>query len=131
MTPPPAHAPRMLVVDDEERIGHALSRHFSSRGYEVRTARRGEEALALTKVFPPDIVLLDLLMPGMNGIDTLKALKQLSPAPKVLMLSAADHDDVIKGALQLGADLYLPKPINLSELERLVQGCCPAVKPAP
>ena len=129
MALPIERLPRMLVVDDEERIGHVLSKHFSSRGYEVRSARRGDEALALTNVFPPDIVLLDLLMPGMNGIETLKALKQLNPSPKVIMLSAADHDEVIKGALQLGADFYIPKPINLSQLERLVHGCCPAAKP--
>jgi len=121
---------KLLIVDDEEKVCALLAQYFSLKGYAVRTACRGQEALALSTVFHPDVVLLDLLMPGMSGIDTLRNLKQLNPTPKVLMLSVADHEEVVKGALQLGADFYVCKPINLSELEHLVSGFCPPTAPS-
>ena len=65
-------------------------------------------------------------MPGMSGAEILKVLKQAQPAPRVIMLSAADHEDVIKGALALGADHYACKPVNFSELEHLVSGSSPS-----
>jgi len=116
---------RLLVVDDEDNICQVLEQYFSLKGYEVRAVHRGDEALALAGVFHPDVVLLDLLIPGMNGIDTLRALKQLIPAPKVLMMSAADHEEVVQGALDLGVDFYMCKPIDLSKLDHLVNGFCP------
>ena len=119
---------RLLIVDDEEKICRLLSQFFSLRGYEIRTVSRGEEALALATAFHPDVVLLDLLMPGMSGVDTLKELKQLTPVPKVLMLSGADHEEVAQGALQLGADFYICKPPDLSQLEHLVNGFHPSPK---
>ena len=122
----PSPQRKLLIVDDEEKICALLSRYFSMKGYEVRTVYRGEEALALVNVFHPDVVLLDLLMPGMNGVETLKRLKQLSPAPRVIMLSAADHQEVAQGALKLGADYYVCKPPDLSELEHLVNGFWPS-----
>ena len=83
---------------------------------------RGDEALALVSAFQPHVVLLDLLMPRMSGIDTLKRLKPLIPTTKAIMLSSADLEEVAEGALQLGADAYVCKPPNLSELEHLVSG---------
>ena len=115
---------RLLVVDDEAKICRMLAEHFSIQGYEVMTARRGEDAMTIAYAFHPAVVLLDLLMPGMNGIDTLKQLKQLNPAPTVLMISAADHEEVVKGALNLGADSYVHKPLKLLELDLLVNDCC-------
>ena len=116
---------RVLIVDDEEKVCALLGNFFSLKGYAVRMVNRGEEALALTGAFHPDVVILDLLMPGMSGVETLKHLKQLHPTPKVVMLSAADHEDVAKGALGLGADFYVCKPADLSHLEMLVNGFCP------
>ena len=126
----PSGAPRLLIVDDEERICQVLERFFTFKGYEVRTVRGGEEAVALASAFHPHVVLLDLLMPGMNGLETFKALKQrLNPPPKVLMLSAADQEEVVKGALELGIDFYLCKPVDFRQLEHLVNGYYPAKKP--
>ena len=65
---------KLLIIDDERKLCAVLTQYFSLKGYEVRSVCRGEEALALLNAFPPDVVLLDLLMPGMSGIDTLKAL---------------------------------------------------------
>lgn len=115
---------RLLVVDDEAKICRVLAEHFSIQGYAVMTARGGEDAMTIAYTFHPVVVLLDLLMPGMTGIDTLKQLKQLNPAPQVLMISAADHEEVVKGALNLGADSYIHKPLNLLDLDLLVNDCC-------
>ena len=117
---------RVLIVDDEEQTCSLLSRFFAMKGYEIRSVCRGEEAVALAGMFRPHVVLLDLLMPGMDGADTLKQLKQLSPAPKVIMLSAADHEEVAKGAMELGADFYVCKPADLGQRESLVNGFCSA-----
>lgn len=116
---------RVLIVDDEEKVCALLGQFFSLKGYDVRMVNRGEEALALAEAFHPDVVILDLLMPGMSGVETLKRLKQRQPTPKVVMLSAADHEDVAKGALGLGADFYVCKPADLTYLEMLVNGFCP------
>lgn len=121
---------KLLIVDDEAKICHLLEEYFSLKGYEVRTVLRGEEAVALAPVFHPDVVLLDLLLPGMDGVHTLKLLKQLTPTPKVLMWSAADHEDVGKGALTLGADFYICKPVDLHDLEYLVSGFYPSKRPS-
>ena len=119
---------KLLIVDDEEKICRLLGEYFSLRGYDVRAVGRGDEAVALAAVFRPNVVLLDLLIPGMSALDTLKRLKQLTPAPKVLMLSGADHEEVARGALELGADFYVCKPPDLSQLEHLVNGVYPSTK---
>ena len=128
-TSPASASRRLLICDDEQKICHILSQYFTLKGYEVRAVNRGEEALALVEVFRPNVVLLDLLMPGMTGVDTLKGLKQRHPHIKVIMLSAADHQDVAQGAIQLGADSYMCKPASLPQLEHLVNGFWPADGP--
>ncbi len=120
---------RLLICDDEPKICSLLTQYFTLKGYEVRAVNRGEEALALADIFQPSVVLLDLLMPGMTGVDTLKDLKQQHPCIKVIMLSAADHQEVAQGAIQLGADSYMCKPANLLQLEHLVNGFWPADDP--
>ena len=134
MAQPPSEHPekgprRLLICDDEPKICHVLSQYFTLKGYEVRAVNRGEEVLALVGVFQPNVVLLDLLMPGMTGVETLKDIKQRYPNIKVIMLSAADHQDVAQGAIQLGADSYVCKPANLPQLEHLVNGFWPSAGP--
>ena len=123
------HSRKVLVCDDEQGICYVLTQYFALKGYEVRAVNRGEEALALVDVFHPNVVLLDLLMPGMTGVETLKDLKQHHPAIRIIMLSAADDQDVAHGAISLGADSYVCKPPNLSHLEHLVKGFWPADGP--
>jgi DNA-binding response OmpR family regulator len=122
---------RLLIVDDEQKICHLLVQHFSLKGYEVRGVLRGEEALAIAGVYRPDVVLLDLLMPGIDGVETLKGLKRLIPPPKVVMVSAADHEEVVKGTLRLGADFYVCKPIHFQELDELVRSFFQATDASP
>jgi two-component system response regulator RegX3 len=123
---PRAGGRKILIVDDEPKVRQALAAYFTAKGFEVRMVADGQEALALADVFAPDVVLLDLLMPGMSGVELLKLFKQRHPAPKVIMVSAADHAHVAAGALQLGADAYVCKPAHLPELERLVSGFWPS-----
>ena len=118
---------KLLIVDDEQKICTLLSEYFRFKGYDIRSVNRGEEAIALVQAFRPDVILLDILMPGISGIDTLKRIKQIDPSIKVIMLSAADLEDVVQGALKLGADSYMCKPADLIQLEHLVEGFWPSV----
>ena len=106
---------RVLLVDDEDRILNFLKVKLKAMGYEVLTAGNGVEALEQAQSQEPDFVVLDLLMPKMDGFETLKELRSFSSVP-VIILSAKDADaDKIKG-LGLGADDYLQKPFNPDEL---------------
>ena len=106
---------RILVVDDEERILNFLRSKLKASGYEVLTATNGLEALEQVQAQEPDLILLDVIMPKMDGFDTLKELRGFSTVP-VIILSARGADfEKIKG-LGLGADDYLPKPFNPDEL---------------
>jgi len=105
----------ILVVDDEERILNFLTSKLKASGYQVLTARNGIEALEQAQAQNPDLIVLDLMMPKMDGFETLKELRSFSSVP-VIILTAKDADaDKIKG-LNLGADDYLSKPFNPDEL---------------
>jgi two-component system KDP operon response regulator KdpE len=106
---------RILIVDDDERIVNFLRSKLKASGYEVLTANNGIEALEQAQAQEPELIVLDLLMPRMDGFETLKELRSFSAVP-VIILSAKGADvDKIKG-LGLGADDYLPKPFNPDEL---------------
>jgi DNA-binding response OmpR family regulator len=106
---------RVLIVDDEERILNFLRPKLKVAGYDVLTARNGAEALEYVRLQQLDLVVLDLVMPQMDGLETLKRLRAFSALP-VIVLSARDSDiDKING-LRLGADDYLAKPFNPDEL---------------
>jgi DNA-binding response OmpR family regulator len=105
----------ILLVDDEQRILNFLKVKLQTLGYEVLTASNGVEALEQVQGQGPDLIVLDVLMPKMDGFDTLKQLRTFSATP-VIMLSARGADvDRIRG-LGLGADDYLAKPFNPDEL---------------
>ena len=106
---------RILVVDDEERILNFLSTKLKASGYEVLTASNGIEGLEQAQAQEPDLVVLDLLMPRMDGLEMLKQLRTFSPVPVIILTAKGADTDKIKG-LQLGADDYLPKPFNPDEL---------------
>jgi two-component system KDP operon response regulator KdpE len=106
---------RVLIVDDEPRILKFLGLKLKATGYDVITTDNGLEALAQVQAEEPDLLVLDVMMPGMDGFETLKQVRTLSPVP-VIILSAKESDsDKIKG-LKLGADDYLAKPFNPDEL---------------
>jgi len=106
---------RILIVDDEARIVNFLSSKLKASGYEVLTAGNGLEGLEQAQAQEPDLIVLDLLMPKMDGLEMLKELRSFSAVPVIILTAKGADADRIKG-LQLGADDYLPKPFNPDEL---------------
>ncbi len=106
---------RILIVDDEPRILNFLVTKLKVSGYETLTAGDGQEGLEQVKAQEPDLVVLDLLMPRMDGLDMLRQLRSFSTVPVIVLTARGDEADRIRG-LQLGADDYLPKPFNPDEL---------------
>ena len=111
---------KILVVDDEIEVVRLLKDFLTSKGYEVHTALNGAEAIALVKEVKPDIVLLDIIMPGMGGIDTLKEIKKIDPTTAVIMVTALIDEELANRAVKLGAFDYITKPINIDYLETCV-----------
>jgi two-component system KDP operon response regulator KdpE len=106
---------RILVVDDEPQIVRALRVGLTANGYEVIAAADGEVALDLAAATPPDAVILDLGLPGLNGLEVCRALREWSSVP-ILVLSARTMEREKVAALDLGADDYITKPFGLDEL---------------
>jgi len=106
---------RILAVDDEQRILNFLRSKLKASGYEVFTANNGIEGLEQAQAQEPDLIVLDLLMPKMDGLEMLKELRTFSAVPVIILTAKGANSDRIKG-LQLGADDYLPKPFNPDEL---------------
>jgi DNA-binding response OmpR family regulator len=112
---------KILIVDDEVAIRDFFKIFFENRGYEVATASDGAKALTQTASFNPEVVLLDLQMPGMDGLETLKKIKSSYPRVKVIMVTGVGTAEKIEEALRLGADNYITKPLSLEYLEKDVQ----------
>ncbi len=109
---------RVLIADDEPNIVTALEYMLQKRGYEVRTVQNGTQALTEIAQFSPDLVLLDVMMPAINGYEVCQRIRE-DPAlghMKIIMLTAKGRDlDVAKG-LALGADAYVTKPFAIKQL---------------
>jgi two-component system, OmpR family, KDP operon response regulator KdpE len=111
----PEKSPRILVVDDEEQIRRALKSILTARKYDVALAINGDEAIDLAIDNPPDLVILDMAMPGLTGTDVCRELRNWYEGP-ILMLSVISSDAEKVAALDTGADDYLTKPFSTSEL---------------
>ena len=112
---------KMLVVDDESEICEFLKSFFEDRDFVVRTATSGQRALDLIPNTKPQVVLLDIHMPGMDGLQALREIKMRHPKIKVIMVTAIETQDKIEEAMRLGADNYITKPLSLEYLEKDVQ----------
>lgn len=106
---------KVLVVDDEPQIRRMMRATLTSNGYQVDEARTGEEALEKFRAFLPDLVLLDLNMPGMDGLETCRELRQGSDVP-IVILTVRDTEKEKVEALDAGADDYVCKPFGMQEL---------------
>jgi two-component system KDP operon response regulator KdpE len=106
---------RVLVVDDEPQIRRALTTNLRARGYEVDEAESGEEALAMAARLHPDVVVLDLGLPGIDGIEVVHGLRGWTGMP-ILVLSAREDEASKVAALDAGADDYVTKPFGMDEL---------------
>ena len=111
-------AKKILIADDEPNIVTALEFLLERAGYEVRTARNGGEALAAIAQDPPDLVLLDIMMPVKSGYEVCKRIREEPEwgKVKVVMLSAKGRDAEVTKGLAMGADLYVTKPFSTREL---------------
>jgi len=112
---------RLLVVDDENEICDFLKLFFEERKYEVHTASSGQEALDAIPKVKPHVVLLDIHMPGMDGLTALKHIKEKHPKIKVIIVTALETREKIEEAIRNGADNYITKPLSLEYLEKDVR----------
>jgi len=106
---------RILVIDDEPQITRVLRAALSAQGYDVRTANEPDEGLQVFKDWPPDLVITDLMMPGMSGVEVCRAIRARGVTP-VLVLSVREHERSKVEALDAGADDYVTKPFGIQEL---------------
>jgi CheY-like chemotaxis protein len=113
-------AGKVLVVDDEPEVRLVLTEFLESRGYEVVAAESGTQALALVGDAKPHVVLLDVTMPEMDGMETLKRLAALKPGLPIIMVTANADVDVTSKLLAMGAADYIPKPFDLDYLGQAV-----------
>ncbi len=120
---------RVLVVDDEPRILKFLKLRLKASGYEVLTADNGLEALEQVQAQEPDLLVLDVVMPGMDGFETLKQVRALSSVPVIILSAKEANTDKVKG-LELGADDYLAKPFSPDELVARIEAVRRRLAPA-
>jgi two-component system response regulator MprA len=106
---------RVLVVEDDEAIADVLRRSLRAEGHEVRSAGDGAEALTAAEQFSPDLVVLDLGLPRLDGMEVCRRLRAESDVPILILTARTETEDRVKG-LDTGADDYLPKPFELDEL---------------
>ena len=111
---------RILVVDDEPDIVAILTKYFSDAGFSVDAASHGGDALIAVSQYRPDVVLLDVLMEGLNGVQVLERIRALDPAIRVIMISGSGDSTLRPRAMAMGAFAYVPKPLSLSDLHRAV-----------
>ncbi|MDD4600285.1 Sporulation initiation phosphotransferase F [bioreactor metagenome] len=111
---------KVLVIDDQPGIRRLLVEVLSEEGYTVFTASTGYEGVQQVKDTEPDLVLMDMKMPGMDGIETLRELKRIGKADKVIMMTAYGELELVNQAQQLGAYAYITKPFDIITLCQLV-----------
>jgi DNA-binding response OmpR family regulator len=110
--------PRVLVVDDEPDFIELLREFLTAKGYEVIAASNGEEALCKVKEDRPHLILLDVRMPKMNGLEVLKQVREIDHEVGVIMVTAVNEEETGRQALKMGAFDYITKPLDLKYLER-------------
>jgi CheY-like chemotaxis protein len=112
---------RVLVVDDELEFRKVLAEYLEDRGFDVMEAQDGEEALLRVPDFHPHIVLMDVMMAGMGGVEALRRIKTTAPDTCVIMVTAVEDIDSARGALALGASDYVTKPFSFQYLDSVLE----------
>ena len=108
---------KILVVDDEVKACELLKRFLEKKGYEVITSNSGEDAIKKVKDEKPNAMLLDIRMPGMEGTEVLKRVREFDKEVGIIMVTAVKEDNIGKEALKSGANEYITKPIDFNYLE--------------
>ncbi|MFZ5801233.1 MAG: response regulator [Candidatus Omnitrophota bacterium] len=111
--------PKVMIVDDEPEVCEAIDRFLSRRGFSVVTARDGEEALCKVINERPELVFLDIRLPGVDGVECLRRIKQICPQTLVVMVTCVNDLDIAEEAIQLGAIDYITKPCEMEVIEKL------------
>jgi DNA-binding response OmpR family regulator len=106
---------KILVVDDEERMARFIRLNLEHDGFQVVEAYRGQEAMDKLRTTLPDLILLDIMMPDIDGFEVLKMIREVSGVPVIMLTAKGEEDDKVKG-LELGADDYITKPFSPREL---------------
>ncbi|CAA9245581.1 MAG: Phosphate regulon transcriptional regulatory protein PhoB (SphR) [uncultured Acidimicrobiales bacterium] len=106
---------RVLVVDDDQTVSEVVRRYLEREGYEVETVADGTTALRVALAHPPDLMVLDLMLPGLDGIEVCRRLRQSHQVPVIMLTAKGDVDDRVTG-LEVGADDYVTKPFSPREL---------------
>lgn len=114
--------PHLLVVDDQYGVRRLIQELFSQAGYKVSLASNGREALEQVQTNPPVLVLLDMRMPVMDGMEALRLLKQMHPDLPCIMMTAVEDGEQISLALSAGAQACISKPFDIFALRELVEG---------
>ena len=130
---PPVSQRRILVVDDDPRLLHIVEMYLGIEGYEVRTASNGEEGLHDVETARPDLIILDIMMPGMDGLEACRRIRgnaETADIP-VLMFSALSGDDDVERARLAGANHLITKPFNLVGLGSVVRSFFAPDQPVP
>lgn len=131
MSSPSGAAKRVLMVDDEPKFCQAVGAFLRARGYEVAIAHNAADALLQLDQVAPDVILLDIRMPGLSGLEALKALRSRFHVPRVIIISASDTQETVQEALRLGAQAFMCKPVDFHELERVISGVWPSTPKSP
>ena len=111
---------KILVIDDDLHAAMPMVHYLTAEGFEVQHADNGGRGVQAAQRSKPDLVLCDMLMPGMSGMETLKMIKAELPQTVIIVLSGIQGEEMTKAALSAGAHSYITKPINLEELKRNV-----------
>ncbi|MGI6380386.1 MAG: response regulator transcription factor [Anaerolineae bacterium] len=119
----------LLLVDDDEALTKAVQLYLAHAGYEVRTASDGVEGLRKLQTLGPDLMLLDVMMPEMDGFDVLKRAREESMVPIIMLTARGEETDRIRG-LRLGADDYIPKPFSLREMQARIEAVLRRASPS-
>jgi DNA-binding response OmpR family regulator len=120
---------RVLTVEDDERIRQSVKLALEDEGWEVEEATNGEEAIAIFNQSPTDVVLIDIMLPGIDGFELCRNLRRLSDVPIVMVTARIDTHDVVAG-LEAGADDYLTKPFAPKELSARIRALLRRARPS-
>lgn len=113
---------KILIIEDEEEIRILLNSYLSELGYQVEFAEDGIEGIEKIKLMNPHLVLLDIKLPGIDGVEVLKNIKKEYPEINVIMLSGHATEDIAKQTLSIGAFDYIKKPVDLGKISEVI--CC-------
>jgi len=113
--------PTILIVDDDEGILDTMNDILNEKGFEVAIASDGYKAIEMVKVGTFDVILMDIKMPGINGVETFKRIKAIKPLSRIIFMTAYALEDVVNEAKKEGAAAVLYKPLDIEKLEKMLR----------